>query len=147
MFCDEHGTADYCGECAYGPEIERITAERDAAQAEARELREKATHYACELASLQRRYDKLSAATVAGDLLAALIDVENCHLLLGAILERLGGVASWEELWQHSERARVPYGKHKGELIADVPRDYKAWLMRQPDVDPYLMKALRGEVA
>lgn len=37
-FCDEHGTADYCGECVYGPEIERLTAERDAAQAEVREL-------------------------------------------------------------------------------------------------------------
>lgn len=82
---------------------------------------------------------------------SALVDVENCLILLRAILQRLGGVASWDELWQCSERARVPtrmpFGKHKGELIADVPRDYKAWLMRQPDVDPYLMKALRGEVA
>lgn len=46
-FCDEHGTADYCGECVYGPEIERLTAERDAAQAEARNwkrIAEDATH-------------------------------------------------------------------------------------------------------
>lgn len=81
---------------------------------------------------------------------SALVDVENCMVLLQAIIQHLGGVANWEELWQCSERARVPtrmpFGKHKGELIADVPSDYKRWLLRQPDVDPYLQQALRGEV-
>jgi len=55
---------------------------------------------------------------------------------------------SWECLWIISETARVPkimpFGKHKGTPIEDVPRDYKAWLMQQSDVDPYLMQALRG---
>jgi exodeoxyribonuclease X len=58
------------------------------------------------------------------------------------------GVDSWEALWLKSEAARVPsyftFGKHKGMLIKDAPSDYKAWLMRQPDVDPYLMQALRA---
>jgi len=36
----------------------------------------------------------------------------------------------------------MPFGKHKGTPMADVPRDYKAWLLNQPDVDPYLRKAL-----
>lgn len=82
---------------------------------------------------------------------SAAADVENCHLLLTVIVDKLGGVASWDHLWHISEAARVPtvmpFGKHKGMPIAEVPADYKAWLMRQPDVDPYLMKALRGEVA
>ena len=86
---------------------------------------------------------------------SALADVRNCHWVLIALLdelERRGELqppSSWEDVWQISERARVPtvmsFGKHKGERIADIPSDYKAWLLRQPDVDPYLVKALRGE--
>jgi exodeoxyribonuclease X len=56
--------------------------------------------------------------------------------------------ASWPELWEISESARVPrvmpFGKHKGVPLGDVPSDYKRWLLNQPDVDPYLAKALRA---
>lgn len=93
----------------------------------------------------QNARERLRSAHSAG------ADVENCHLLLTVIIDQLGGVSSWEELWQHSEAARVPtvmpFGKHKGTPIADVPWDYKQWLSRQPDVDPYLLQALRGEVS
>lgn len=84
---------------------------------------------------------------------AALDDVHNCRRLLAKILEALGDrqgrpVADWEELWQHSEEARVPkfisFGKHRGMAIADLPGDYVAWLLRQPDVDPYLVKAMQS---
>lgn len=84
---------------------------------------------------------------------AALDDVHNCRRLLAKIIEALGErqgrpVADWEELWQHSEEARIPkfisFGKHKGMAIADLPGDYVAWLLRQPDVDPYLVKALQS---
>lgn len=84
---------------------------------------------------------------------AALDDVQNCRLLLMKIVKALGErqgrqVANWEELWQHSEDARVPkfisFGKHRGTAIADLPGDYVAWLLRQPDVDPYLVKALQS---
>lgn len=81
----------------------------------------------------------------------AVDDVHICALLLSFIIRKLGGVSSWDELWEHSERARIPvvmpFGKHKGMLIREVPGDYKLWLLRQPDVDPYLVKALRGETA
>lgn len=80
---------------------------------------------------------------------AAEDDVRNCWLLLGHIVARLGGVADFEALWEASERARIPthmtFGKHKGMAITDVPADYKNWLLRQPDVDPYLEMALRGK--
>jgi len=84
---------------------------------------------------------------------AALDDVQNCRRLLIKIIEALAAqqgrpVSSWEELWQHSEEARIPkiisFGKHKGMAIADLPSDYKAWLLRQPDLDPYLIKALQS---
>ena len=38
----------------------------------------------------------------------------------------------------------MTFGKHKGVPIKDVPADYKRWLPGQPDIDPYLIKALRG---
>lgn len=56
--------------------------------------------------------------------------------------------ATWEELWTISEDARIPkvmpFGKHKGVPLGDVPSDYKRWMLNQPDVDPYLKIALRG---
>ena len=38
----------------------------------------------------------------------------------------------------------MPFGKHKGVPISEVPKDYKQWLLRQSDVDPYLVKALEA---
>lgn len=82
----------------------------------------------------------------------ALDDVKNCYLLLLAIFKRIEdtkktAIFSWMELWELSEKARIPtkmaFGKHKGMLIKDLPSDYVRWLERQPDMDPYLLKALR----
>jgi exodeoxyribonuclease X len=76
----------------------------------------------------------------------AMDDVLNCHLLLGHIIAKLGTITDWEALWVASEKARIPtvmpFGKHRGEPIRTLPRDYVSWLRRQPDMDPYLLKAL-----
>ena len=74
-------------------------------------------------------------------------DVRNCVIILGYILRKLGDdVDSWGALWQRSEIARIPtvmpFGKHKGMPIKDIPPDYKRWLLNQPDIDQYLYKAL-----
>lgn len=59
-------------------------------------------------------------------------------------------ISSIEELFEASEDARIPrtinFGKHRGSAIADLPRDYVQWLMRQEDLDPYLRKALEGNL-
>ena len=77
---------------------------------------------------------------------SALADVMNCRRVLGKLLDFVPGIETWEDLWQLSEKARIPsvmtFGKYKGIPIAGVPGDYKQWLLRQPDVDPYLRKAL-----
>jgi exodeoxyribonuclease X len=82
---------------------------------------------------------------------AALDDVHNCRRLLIAIINRLifepgQELGSWERLWEISEEARIPtvirFGKHSGSKIADIPADYKRWLLGQADADPYLRKAL-----
>lgn len=79
---------------------------------------------------------------------SAMADVTNCRHNLRALLQHYPDIRTWEDLWKLSEAARVPthmpFGKHRGEPIADIPADYKNWLLRQDNVDPYLVKALRG---
>lgn len=77
---------------------------------------------------------------------SALADVKNCMLLLTNLISKLENIGSWHDLWVVSEQARIPtvmpFGKHKGMAIEDIPEDYKQWLLKQSDVDPYLVKAL-----
>jgi exodeoxyribonuclease X len=83
---------------------------------------------------------------------SALADVRMCkmvlHKLMGLINTKFpGSEISIENLYKLSEVARIPtkitFGKYRGELISNIPADYKRWLLNQPDVDPYLIIALR----
>jgi len=78
---------------------------------------------------------------------SALIDVSICAAILNHICQQLD-VKTIEDLYVESERARtpttMPFGKHKGMLLTDVPKDYKKWLLTQQDIDPFLRKALGG---
>ncbi len=86
---------------------------------------------------------------------SALHDVRNCQVVLSNIIYEIqmregpdADPLTWDRLWEISEVARIPtkmtFGKHKGEKIEDIPYSYVSWLMRQPDLDPYLEKALRA---
>jgi exodeoxyribonuclease X len=52
------------------------------------------------------------------------------------------------DLFSLSEICRIPthmpFGKHRGMPLDELPRDYVGWLLRQDDVDQYLRKALAG---
>ena len=78
---------------------------------------------------------------------SALADVWICSKIVAQIIDKLHPV-SLDALWEMSEKARIPktmpYGKHKGELISQVPSDYKQWLLRQDNVSGYLRKALEA---
>lgn len=91
-------------------------------------------------------FAKLDAKNLLTHAHSALEDVRNCRFVLEQLLKIIGTVDSWDDLWQLSEKARIPkimpFGKHKGEPIANIPNDYKQWLRRQPDIDPYLLVAL-----
>ena len=80
---------------------------------------------------------------------SALADVRNCLDVLRALLHAIPTpITTWEELWRYSEQARVPsimpFGKHRGMPIADLPPDYKAWLLRQDGLDPYVKMAVQA---
>ncbi len=78
---------------------------------------------------------------------SALADVENCAFILEKIIAKLG-VANLEDLYKISEQARIPthmpFGKHKGVAISDIPRDYKTWLLNQDNIDQFVRKALEA---
>lgn len=78
---------------------------------------------------------------------SALADVGICAKILEAICTELR-IDTAEALWIASEKARMPthmpFGKHKGIPLNEVPMDYKSWLLGQPDIDPYLRKALEA---
>lgn len=91
------------------------------------------------------------APTLLRNAHAALDDVKNCRLLLTKIIwalsDKLGRpVNGWDDLWLQSEEARIPtiisFGKHKGMAISDLPGDYRSWLLKQNDLDPFVRKAL-----
>ena len=79
---------------------------------------------------------------------SALADVWICSKIVAQIIDRLQPI-SLDALWEMSEKARIPttmpYGKHKGELISQMPTDYKQWLLRQDNVSGYLRKALEAK--
>ena len=74
-------------------------------------------------------------------------DIYFTGVLLEVLVSELG-IKDMNSLYMMSETARIPkkitFGKHKGTDVKDLPSDYKAWLLRQDDVDPYLRKALKG---
>ena len=76
---------------------------------------------------------------------SALADVKICAVILEKACKAIN-ISTMEDLYRASEAARIPshmtFGKHKGVAIADIPRDYKAWLLNQDNVDAYLRKAL-----
>lgn len=85
----------------------------------------------------------------------ALADVQNCLKLFNKLLfvalarGEIREDCSIEDVWEFSEKCRIPevitFGKHAGMRIADLPWDYKKWILgKEADFDPYLIKAIRA---
>lgn len=80
---------------------------------------------------------------------SAVTDVELTFGLMRAQLEQepLKGIASWEDLWKFSEEARIPetwtFGKFKDQPISAADKGYLFWCLRQPDMDPFVLTAVR----
>ena len=77
----------------------------------------------------------------------AAADIKFTETILRELIKATG-IKDMQSLYLLSEQARIPtkmtFGKHSGMLIKDVPADYKAWLLKQSDLDPYLRKALEA---
>lgn len=91
------------------------------------------------------------ARALLKDAHSAAVDISLCfHVFQAALLviPTETPVMSWGDVWRISEAARVPktmpFGKHQGKRIADVPRDYVDWYRRQAETDSYLIQAFKN---
>lgn len=132
-------SVDYDWEVAGKPEVRRICT-----LALARRVWPDAEH---SQSALMYLLERARAREMVRNAHSALADVRMCSIILGHLVAALQ-VQSLEDLWIKSEEARIPthmpFGKHKGWAIKDLPSDYVRWLLRQPDVDPYVRAALTG---
>lgn len=44
------------------------------------------------------------------------------------------------------EREIMPFGKHKGEMLADIPIEYMEWCLENLDLRPRLRNAMESTV-
>jgi exodeoxyribonuclease X len=75
-------------------------------------------------------------------------DINNCYILFSWLISQIDAdISTIEKLYQFSEKCKIPtkmpFGKHKDMLIKEVPKDYISWLLKQPDLDSYLVQALK----
>jgi exodeoxyribonuclease X len=54
---------------------------------------------------------------------------------------RFADMLAWAE--QPVLYRKMTFGKHRGELITALPRDYCDWLLRQPDMDEDIKYSVR----
>lgn len=83
----------------------------------------------------------------------AMADISMLNEILKYMLsDRADHVKTVEDLYDLSEVCAVPkimpFGKHKGVSISDIPPDYLRWMINtlkeDAEADPYLLKALRA---
>ena len=74
----------------------------------------------------------------------AMADVATTHRLLRELMARAGR-RTLRDFYATQETTvhRMPFGKHRGELMMDLPKSYLQWLKKEcPDLDPNLKKSV-----
>lgn len=96
------------------------------------------------------RIDMPLAKKLAHGAHGALADIRMNNIVFDYLCNQIG-TYDYALLAELSELAKIPaeigFGKHQGLPFNQIPADYKAWYMRQADTDPYVIRAMKGEVA
>lgn len=73
----------------------------------------------------------------------AMNDVATTHRLLRELMGRAGR-RTLRDFYQTQETTihRWPFGKYRGLLLMDTPKDYLTWFKKQPDVEANLKKSI-----
>ncbi len=72
----------------------------------------------------------------------AMADVATTHRLLKEILAASGRTLKDFLATMDTTVHRMPFGKHRGELIVTLPKDYLAWLRKVTDLEANLKKSV-----
>lgn len=93
--------------------------------------------------------DKADARDRLRNAHSAKYDIWFTYIVLKNICLKLG-IKDMNSLYILSEKVRMPsempFGKHKGTPLKQVPKDYIRWLLTTGEIDPYLRKALEAAV-
>lgn len=91
--------------------------------------------------------DKADARDRLRNAHSAKYDIWFTYIVLKNICLKLG-IKDMNSLYVLSEKVRMPsempFGKHKGTPLKQVPKDYIRWLLTTGEIDPYLRKALEA---
>lgn len=71
----------------------------------------------------------------------AMADVATTHRLLRELIGRAGRTLRDFHATMDTTIHRMPFGKHRGQLLVTLPRDYLEWVAKQPDMDANLRKS------
>ena len=71
----------------------------------------------------------------------AMADVLTCHQLLGKIKEATNRTI-YELATVPFTVHYCPWGKHAGQLLTEVPRGYRQWMLERPNLEPNLRRSL-----
>lgn len=72
----------------------------------------------------------------------AMGDVLTTHQLLQVLIPLSGRTLHEHVHTPFAMVHRMPWGEHKGKLLADVPAGYRVWMMGLDDLDPNLRQSL-----
>jgi exodeoxyribonuclease X len=68
-------------------------------------------------------------------------------IVTGGIMHKLMLAAKFSDMQAWAEQPtlyrKISFGKHCGQLIADLPRDYCDWVLKQPDMDEDVKYSIR----
>lgn len=77
-----------------------------------------------------------------GDAHRAMGDVVTTLQLMQYLIPRSGRPLAAHVRTNFQMIHRCPWGKHKGKLLAELPKSYRQWLLDLPDLDPNLRRSL-----
>ncbi|KGT48405.1 putative quorum-sensing-regulated virulence factor [Acinetobacter sp. HR7] len=90
--------------------------------------------------------DKIKARDYLRNAHSAKYDIWFTYIILKNICIKLG-IKDMNSLYILSEQVRtpsmMPFGKHKGTALKELPKDYIQWMLTT-EIDPYLRKALEA---
>ena len=108
---------------------------------------------------VEEKFPKM-ATSLTANAHGALVDCKLCLLILETAITEFEGLDTWQQMYElagvavakakpsaNRPMTVMPFGKHKGAAIAEIPTDYLQWLATKADIsDQRLLEAVQKEL-